>query len=359
MDPYDTYVGEGWCKSTFDAEVFVPAGTSCWDGCVAAFSPNRTIVAVDYVESECTEAGCRCFCQDDCACLAEPELGSTLVVPRGFELPGPLKCGETPAPTPAPTPPRPTLDWCWFPPCGPRPSPAPTTPEPSPAPTTAAPTPTPAPTVDGPHAKIRGFARAGFDMTGGYGGATAAATTAAEFADLVSRDEPLVVTIDRHLVLDDRNSSTYDVASHKTILGVGDGAMISVGSVRIKRQTNIIIQNIRFSGAVDGDGDAIEIKDSSYVWVDHCTFDAAADGLVDVTHGSRHVTISWSHFFDHDHGVLIGNSDTRTSDVDISVTLHHNWWQQASRSPPASCGRDDFREISGGETMKNRYRHIW
>ena len=106
-------------------------------------------------------------------------------------------------------------------------------------------------------------------------------------------------------------------------------------------------------------GDAIEIKDSSYVWVDHCTFDAAADGLIDVTHGSRHVTISWSHFFDHDHGVLIGNSDTRTSDVDISVTLHHNWWQQASRSPPASCGRDDFREISGGETMKNRYRHIW
>ena len=165
---------------------------------------------------------------------------------------------------------------------------------------------------------------------------------AAEFADLVSRDEPLVVTIDRHLVLDDRNSSTYDVASHKTILGVGDGAMISVGSVRIKRQTNIIIQNIRFSGAVDGDGDALAILDSSYVWVDHCTFDAAADGLIDVTHGSRHVTISWSHFFDHDHGVLIGNSDTRTSDVDISVTLHHNWWQQASRSPPASCGRDDF-----------------
>ncbi|KAH8048536.1 pectate lyase [Aureococcus anophagefferens] len=177
-----------------------------------------TIVAADHAESECTEAGCRCFCQDECACLAEPELGSTLVVPRGFALPGPLTCGER-APTPAPTPPRPTLDWCWFPPCGPRPSPAPTTPEPSPAPTTAAPTPTPAPTVDGPHAKIRGFARAGFDMTGGYGGATAAATTAAEFADFVSRDEPLVVTIDRHLALDDPNlSSTYDAAPHKTIL---------------------------------------------------------------------------------------------------------------------------------------------
>ena len=25
----------------------------------------------------------------------------------------------------------------------------------------------------------------------------------------------------------------------------------------------------------------------------------------------------------------------------------------------ASCGRDEFREISAGKTMKNRYRHIW
>ena len=27
--------------------------------------------------------------------------------------------------------------------------------------------------------------------------------------------------------------------------------------------------------------------------------------------------------------------------------------------PPASCGRDDFREISGGKTMRNRHRHAW
>ena len=25
----------------------------------------------------------------------------------------------------------------------------------------------------------------------------------------------------------------------------------------------------------------------------------------------------------------------------------------------ASCGRDDFREFSAGETMKHRYRHAW
>ena len=26
---------------------------------------------------------------------------------------------------------------------------------------------------------------------------------------------------------------------------------------------------------------------------------------------------------------------------------------------PASCGRDDFREILGGKTMRNRHRHAW
>ena len=29
------------------------------------------------------------------------------------------------------------------------------------------------------------------------------------------------------------------------------------------------------------------------------------------------------------------------------------------RPYPASCGRDDFREISAGKTMKHRYRHAW
>ena len=34
--------------------------------------------------------------------------------------------------------------------------------------------------------------------------------------------------------------------------------------------------------------------------------------------------------------------------------MGHNLWYG-----PASCGCDDFREISSGETMKNRCRRAW
>ena len=37
------------------------------------------------------------------------------------------------------------------------------------------------------------------------------------------------------------------------------------------------------------------------------------------------------------------------------------YWAPGSVTPQgaASCGRDDFREISAGNTMKHRYRHAW
>ena len=35
------------------------------------------------------------------------------------------------------------------------------------------------------------------------------------------------------------------------------------------------------------------------------------------------------------------------------------WPLGYSLRPPASCGRDDFREILTGKTMENRYRRTW
>ena len=195
----------------------------------------------------------------------------------------------------------------------------------------------------------------GFAVTGGAGGDTVVATTGRDFVDFVGSDEPLVVMVQgylfvparRRLQRDDDDEAAllpavggHEIASHKTILGVGDDAMISNGWVKVTRATNVIIQNVRFSGAVFSEGDAITLRAATYVWIDHCSFDAAKDGLVDVVDGSRMVTISWSRFSHHNKGILIGNSDSKGDvDKDLSVTLHHNWYQHRQRAPRVRFGR--------------------
>ena len=39
--------------------------------------------------------------------------------------------------------------------------------------------------------------------------------------------------------------------------------------------------------------------------------------------------------------------------VVVQATPGNDWLRAAS------CGRDDFREIRVGKTMRNRYRHVW
>ena len=98
-----------------------------------------------------------------------------------------------------------------------------------------------------------------------------------------------------------------DVASNKTIVGVGTSGRITGGGLDIDEVSNVIIQNIRFSGSGD---DAINMQDESErVWVDHCEFGSCSDGQVDIKRGTNNVTVSWCHFSDHDHCCLLGHSD--------------------------------------------------
>ena len=136
----------------------------------------------------------------------------------------------------------------------------------------------------------------GFAVTGGAGGDTVVATTGRDFVDFVGSDEPLVVMVQGYLFVparrrlrrDDDEAALlpavggHEIASHKTILGVGDDATLTFGWLKIDEATNIIIRNVRFTGARDAEGDALTIIESTYVWIDHCTFDDALDGLVDI-----------------------------------------------------------------------------
>jgi pectate lyase len=109
------------------------------------------------------------------------------------------------------------------------------------------------------------------------------------------------------------------IASGVTLLDVQDfsgltiysknGATIRHAEFNIKNGTNLILRNLKFDelwewdegtrGAYDtNDWDFVTIGDgggvTSGVWVDHCTFTKAYDGVLDIKKGASNITISWS-----------------------------------------------------------------
>jgi pectate lyase len=92
------------------------------------------------------------------------------------------------------------------------------------------------------------------------------------------------------------------------------GAAIRHANFNVKRAHNVLIRNLRFDelwewdesskGKYDKQGwDFITVDmTSDDVWIDHCTFGKAYDGVVDIKGGTRKVTISWSSFVGDDGG---------------------------------------------------------
>jgi pectate lyase len=127
--------------------------------------------------------------------------------------------------------------------------------------------------------------------------------------------------------------------SNKTVDGGGHTVTIRNYGLVISNQNNLIIESVEFVGLQDGSGDqnrdAIRLDQGSYnVWIDHCRFSRYEDGLVDVIGGATDVTISWSHFFDHNRVMLFGNESDDTTGPNMRVTLHHNWFDHTTTYQP-------------------------
>jgi pectate lyase len=152
------------------------------------------------------------------------------------------------------------------------------------------------------------------------------------------------------------------------------GAWLDLRGTSTARRRNIIIRHITFedtydcfpawtpdrnangtwagTGAWDSEYDAISLRETEQVWIDHNDFrdrrtaDATLptifgakyqihDGLVDITNASDGVTVSWNRFFDHDKVMLIGSSDNAPTDVGrLRVTLHHNHFENVGQRTP-------------------------
>lgn len=103
-----------------------------------------------------------------------------------------------------------------------------------------------------------------------------------------------------------------------------NGATIKHVTFNIKSTSNIIIRNLKFDemwewdeltkGDYDSnDWDFIVLSNGgtvSNVWIDHCTFTKAYDGIADMKKGTRNVTLSWCKYTGDD-GATNPNSHVR------------------------------------------------
>ena len=114
------------------------------------------------------------------------------------------------------------------------------------------------------------------------------------------------------------------------------------------------------------------------MWIDHNTLDSGAlppsdletvygrpyevhDGLLDITHSSDLVTVSYNVFGEHDKTMLIGSSDGRTEDRgELRVTLHHNHWIDiGQRAPRVRYGQVHVYNNLYEQTQSEGFSYYW
>ncbi|GIE25623.1 hypothetical protein Ahu01nite_087250 [Winogradskya humida] len=137
------------------------------------------------------------------------------------------------------------------------------------------------------------------------------------------------------------------VSSDKTIVGVGADAGLTGGGFFVKKASNVIIRNLKISFA-QAPVDLIAAQKSDHLWFDHNElFNDTShdkdfyDGLLDLTHATDFVTVSWNHLHDHAKGSLIGHSDSNAAEDTghLRITYSHNWFDNvASRLPRVRFG---------------------
>ncbi|WP_445525903.1 pectate lyase family protein [Streptomyces cyslabdanicus] len=196
----------------------------------------------------------------------------------------------------------------------------------------------------------------GSGTTGGGSASAVTVSTLSAFKSAVTGNTAKVVKVNGLISL----SGQIDVGSNTTVLGVGSSSGFTGGGLRLKNVGNVVVRNLQISKAVGTD--AITVQGSTKVWIDHNSLSSDRDhgkdyydGLLDVSHASDYVTVSWNTFKDHYKGSLVGHSDSNASEDTghLRVTYHHNWFNNVnSRIPSLRFGTGHFYDnyVVGAET---------
>ncbi|CAG9990763.1 unnamed protein product [Clonostachys byssicola] len=185
-----------------------------------------------------------------------------------------------------------------------------------------------------------GYATQNGGTKGGAGGTVTTVSTLAQFTAAVDeKDTTARIVVVKGVI---SGNTKVRIGSNKSVIGLAGAGFNNVG-LYVRRQSNVIIRNLKISYVVAANGDAITIDASTNVWVDHNELYSALvddkdyyDGLLDVTHGSDYVTLSNNYLHDHHKTSLAGHSDSNASEDKghLRITYANNYWKNVgSRTP--------------------------
>ncbi|KAJ1555304.1 hypothetical protein HK096_004636, partial [Nowakowskiella sp. JEL0078] len=187
--------------------------------------------------------------------------------------------------------------------------------------------------------------------TGGKGGSNYVVTSAADdgagtlralLASFKGNTGGKWITFTQGQTFNIKLASVIDIKSdaggdNLTIDGRGATVVITGFGLNVFKVSNVIIHGITIRD-VGVHEDLLQVSEAENVWIDHISFSNLAtgtpypsegsypDGACDVTNGSKGVTVSFCEFNYHNKTMLIGNSDSKSTDVDMQVTIAYNYF---------------------------------
>ncbi|KAK2636325.1 hypothetical protein Ddye_031117 [Dipteronia dyeriana] len=157
----------------------------------------------------------------------------------------------------------------------------------------------------------------------------------------VIQPKPLWITFARSMIITLKEELM--VNCNKTIDGRGSNVHIAYGAgITLQYVQNVIIHNIHIHDISPGaggmirdtaehvglrtesDGDGISLFGATNVWIDHVSMYRCGDGLIDAIMGSTAITISNSHFTNHNEVMLFGANDKHEQDKFMQITVAFN-----------------------------------
>lgn len=186
--------------------------------------------------------------------------------------------------------------------------------------------------------RLEGFAEG---TTGGADGETVTAADQSELEDYLSAEEPYVILVDGAIEVSPKGTE-MDIASNKSVVGVGTGGEIVGGGFFLGEDTsNVIIRNLTIRDTEmpeddpddkDFDYDGIQMDGASDVWIDHNRIARMNDGLVDSRKDTTNLTVSWNEIGEGNKAFGIGWTDNVTAEI----TIHHNWIHDTGPRNPST-----------------------